>query len=279
MSARTITARVAAAAWTEPLPGVIDLGTHERTWRRDLQGLVLAAGPEAWASHDTAAHLHRFLDAERPERLDVTVFRGRHTKVGDHRLRTTASLGADEVTEAHGIPCTIPARTVLDLAVGTDLRTLERYVADLARRDAGFVETLVELTDRHRRLPGRRRLLDVVARLPGDVGRLGSPVEVLIVQELIRLGAPPFVLQYQVRDLGGAPVHRADVAWPDRFVLLEIDGAAYHDLRDVRRKDERTRARMGALGWYVEVVRRADLHTDVLPGLVRRLRRGELGPA
>jgi hypothetical protein len=272
ISPRTIHNRLRAGTWSEPVPGVIDLGTHPRTWRGDVTDVVLGAGPHAWASHDTAAHLHRFLDAPRPSRIDVTVPRGRGTRIGEHRLRTTRSLGIDEVTEVHGIPCTTGARTLLDLAVGTAPATVERYLLDLARRDRAALETLVELTDRHRNLPGRRRLLEVVARLPGDVARLGSPLEVVGVQRLVALGAPPFVLQFQVRDLDGSPIKRTDVAWPDAWTVLELDGAGYHDLVASRVEDEQARAKMRALGWHVEVARRADLDTPEFAGFVRRLR-------
>jgi hypothetical protein len=273
VSSRTIANRLRAGAWTEPWPGVIDLGTHRATWRGQVQALTLAAGPSAWASHDTAAHLHRFLDAPRPERIDVVVPRGRHARVSAHRLHTVRTLGSDETTEVHGIPCTTVARTLVDLAVGTEPGVLEGYLADQARRRPAVLRDLVELTDRHRRLPGRRRLLEVMGRLPGDVGRVGSPVEVFAIQRLRELGAPPFVLQHPVRDRDLAVVKRVDVAWPDRMTVLEIDGAAYHDLVAARTHDEEVRARMRGLGWDVEVARRADLATPAFAAFVRRLGR------
>jgi hypothetical protein len=271
ISRRTVASRLRTGAWTEHLPGVIDLGTHPPTWRGQVLALALAAGPDAWASHDTAAHLLRFLDAPRPPVLDVSVARGRHARVADHRLHTTRSIGADEVTVAHGVACTGAARTLLDLAVGTQPEVLERYLADRARRDPDLVRTVVELTDRHRTLPGRRRLLEVVARLPGDAGKLGSPLEVLGVQRLVQLGSPPFELQYPVRDPDGAVVKRVDVAWPSRCTLLELDGGGYHDLLGARTEDAEVRARMRALGWHVEVVRRGDLDGPAFAGFVRRL--------
>jgi very-short-patch-repair endonuclease len=93
------------------------------------------------------------------------------------------------------------------------------------------------------------------------------------VQELVRLGAPEFVLQYTVRDGAGARIKRVDVAWPVQRTILELDGVAYHDLTAARDEDERVRARMRALGWRVVVARRADLGGGLLPGLVRDLRR------
>lgn len=273
VSESTIRRRLRAGVWAEPLPGVIDLGSHRRSWRAQVQESVLGAGEgAAWASHRTAGHLHGFLDLGRPERLDVVVLRARRRALGDHRVHTTRSLGDDEVTEVHGLPCTTPARTLLDLAMSSRPVHLERWLLDLVRTDKAVLRALARLLDRHRHVPGRRRLLDVAHRLPDGAEQIGSPLEVLGIQELIELGAPEFVLQYEVLDDGGVRVKRVDVAWPEHKVIVEFDGAAYHDLADARRHDERVRARLRALGWRVVVVRRADLGTGLLADLVRELR-------
>ncbi len=274
VSDTTITRRIADGVWTEPVPGVVDLGTHGVSWRGRLMELLLGAGPHAWASHATAAYLHRFLDVRQPSDLDVLVPRTRHRKVGGHRLRSTRAIGADEVTTRHGLACTTPARTLLDLAATQTPDDLERWLLHAVRQDRTLPDGVLTLVDRHRTVPGRRRLIEVTDRLPADVHRIESPLEVLGVQRLVALGAPPFVLQHVVRDLAGAWVKRADVAWVDHRTLLEFDGAAYHDLIATRSHDAQVRAQLRALGWYVEVVRRADLDGPILPALVARLRGG-----
>jgi predicted DNA-binding transcriptional regulator AlpA len=273
VSRSTITRRLRDGVWTEPVPGVIDLGTHAVSWRAQVVEVVLAAGDPAWASHLTAAHLHRFLDVPRPETVDVLVPRARHHKVGEHELHATRAIGLDEITERHGIACTTRARTLLDLASTSRPGDLERWLAQATRKDATLPRDVVELCDRHRHVPGRRRLLDAVGRLPDGAAELGSPLEVLGVQELLALGAPPFEVQYTVRDADRNRVKRVDVAWPERRTVLEFDGVAYHDLTDARAADELVRARMRALGWTVEVVRRADLGGAALPRIVRQLGR------
>jgi hypothetical protein len=269
----TVAARLRRGCWTAPHPTVVDLGTHERSWRKDVHAAVLAAGPHAWACHDTAAHLHGFLDAPRPPSIDVVVPRGRHARAGELRLRTTRALGRDEVTEVHGIPCTSVARTLLDLGVGTDLDVLERYLGDQVRRHHELLTTLLDLVDRHRSLPGRARLVRVIERLPSGATALGSPLEVLGVQRLRQHAAPPFVVQYAVRTPDGRRVKRVDVAWPELRIVLEFDGAGYHDLAGQRDADEAARAEMRDLGWHVEVVRRADLDGDRFAAFVDRVRR------
>src|SRR5690606_17138592 len=123
---------------------------------------VLAAGADAWASHRTAAHLHGFLDVAKPDRIDVLVPRGRSSVLGSLPLHTAHSIGDDETTTVHRIPVTGVARTLLDLSATTSPDVLERYLANLARRSPSVVSEVVRLTDRYRRVPGRRRLVEVV---------------------------------------------------------------------------------------------------------------------
>lgn len=272
VSPSTITRRLRSGRWTEQLPPVIDLRTHPPSWRRSLQQLVLAAGPEAWVSHCTAAYLHGFLDVPRPDHLDVLVLRGRHDNLRGLRLHTTVSLGADELTVVEGLPCTSRARTLVDLAAGACPSDLERVALDLGRRDVGALTRAVDLLDRRRGVPGRRRLLDVLAGLPGDVGVIGSPLEVRGVQALAAFDLPAPRLQYRVRDLDGAVIKRVDAAWPDARVAVEFDGGAYHDLVHQKAEDARARGRMRALGWEVIVLRSRDLDGPALEEAVRRIR-------
>lgn len=273
VSAATITRRLKDGRWSEPLPTVIDLGTHEASWRKEVQLQLLAAGAPAWASHASAAHLHRFLDVPRPERPDILVPRGRATEVADLRFHTTVAIADDEVTVVDGIPCTVRARTLLDIAAYCTVHEIERFAADVARRDRAAIRQVGELLDRYRHAPARRRVIEAISRLPADAALLGSPLEVLTIAELRRLGAPDPVLQYRVRDRGGAVTKRVDAAWPDAMTLVEVDGRAYHDQSAARLADEAVRATMRSLGWTVEVLRRADLEGDRLGELAARLRR------
>lgn len=272
ISSSTIMRRLASGAWTMPLPNVIDLGTHRATWHAHLHSLLLATGPDSCLSHLTAAYLHGFLDVARPPRPDVLVRRGAATTAGRLQLHTTERIEPDEVTVVRNLRVTTPGRTLLDLASRTTVDRLEQHALQLARTDRRAIVQLGALFDRYRRTPGRRRLAEAVSRLPADAARLGSPLEVLAVQELRRHEAPRPVLQYQVCDHAGAPVKRTDAAWPDLFELLEVDGAAYHDTSTARREDAECRDRLRDLGWRVNVLRREDLNGPRVRELAQRLR-------
>ncbi|MBS3940596.1 MAG: hypothetical protein KG028_06510 [Actinobacteria bacterium] len=277
ISYRTVGRRLAAGVWQEPYPDVIDLGTHARTWRGQLQRLLLAAGPDAAVSHRTAAHLQGFLDVDRPRRLDVVVPRRRHAAVSNVRLHTARRLDPDEITTVHGLRVTTSARTVYDLAPAHDLETLERWLADLARRDRAALQFVGTLLDRHPHRPGRRALVTAVQRLPADAAALGSPLEVLGVMRFVDLGATGFVLQHTVRDLAGVIVCRPDMAFLDVKTFVDFDGASWHDTAARRAKDEAKRDTARALDWHVEVLRRRDLDGSRPREIIERvetLRRG-----
>lgn len=272
VSTSTITRRLAAGQWSEPVPGVVDLGTHAPSPLGGLQGLLLATGPSSWVSHVSAAHLHGFLDVSPPRSPDILVIRGGRTRAGTAVLHTTRGLEPDEETMRHGLRCTTPARTLFDIAPGTTTDLLERYAADLARRDSTVLEQLGVLLRRYPGANGRRRLLTALSRLPEGVAELASPLEVLGVAAMLRAGAPAPTLQYRVRDGGGAVVKRVDAAWPQARTLVEFDGAAYHDTSASRIHDEEVRARIRALGWTIEVLRHQDLDGPKPAAIAARLR-------
>ncbi|MFA9429741.1 type IV toxin-antitoxin system AbiEi family antitoxin domain-containing protein [Egicoccus sp. AB-alg2] len=272
VSPSTIARRLSKGRWTEKIPGVIDLGTHEHTWRRHLQQLLLAAGPESWVSHLSAAHLHAFLDIEEPPTHDVVVRRGRHPRVGTSTLHTTTALDEDETTVVGGLRCTTKARTLLDVAPQFGLESLERLAADLARKDRQAFRQLGTVLARSAGSRGRRRLLTALSRLPDDVAKLGSPLEVIGVPVLMRNGAPQPKLQYRVRDAGGSVIKRVDAAWPRLWTIVEFDGGAWHDTTAARAHDEAARDRMRALGWTVEVLRFQDLDGPRPAQIAARLR-------
>jgi very-short-patch-repair endonuclease len=64
--------------------------------------------------------------------------------------------------------------------------------------------------------------------------------------------------QFEVRDGGGNFLARADLAWPDRRVLVEFDGDV-HRQRDVFVKDARRQNRLVAAGWTVLRFTSADI--------------------
>jgi hypothetical protein len=85
------------------------------TWHRKLSVGLLALGPEAWVSHESAATL---LDLDRSlfEPLHFTVPRNVRTAIGFGTVYTTSHIGHLDVITVKGFRCSSATRTVLDLA-------------------------------------------------------------------------------------------------------------------------------------------------------------------
>jgi hypothetical protein len=272
IAGRTVTRRVRAGVWREPAPGVIDLGTHPASWQQAARRLLLAAGDGAVLSHRTAAHLHGMVDCRRPGRIDVLVARGRHDEAAGARLHTTVRLHADERSLVDGLPVTGEARTLVDLAGLLDDAHLELVARDLARRRPALSAEVLVLADRRRGAPGLARLRRVLDALPLGIELAESPLEAEALALLARVGVPAPAVQHEVTDDQGRFVHRADLAWPSRRVLLAVDGRAWHDTPARRERDAAQRARLTELGWTVVVAHAEDLRGHRADALVARLR-------
>jgi hypothetical protein len=264
----TVRRRIERGIWHEPLPGVIDLGTHPPSWRQRLLRVLLAAGPSAAVSHHGAAHLHGLLDISEPECLDVVVPRGRRARVGDVRLRTTAVLGAEDMVELGPFRVTSVARTLCDLAASVPAPRLDPMLWDAARRIPDLAQRMAAVRQRHPRAAGGAAVDRLLAEMHPELGRAESPLEVHGLLALRRAGAPPPEVQVVIRDPSGRFVARVDAAWPRARVAVEFDGAGYHDGRFARDRDAARLARLRELGWHVVVLRADDLRR---PARCRRL--------
>lgn len=87
-------------------------------------------------------------------------------------------------------------------------------------------------------------------------------------------GIPAPELQYEILDGLGAFIARADLAWPERKVLVEFDGDVHRE-RDVFVRDLRRQNRLVAAGWTVLRFTSADVlgrPDEVLAEIRRALR-------
>jgi hypothetical protein len=189
---------------------------------------IRAAAPDlaesSVASHASAAVLHGLplwgLPLNRVHVTKSRTYGGRRTP----RLHVhVARLDPDEVVLADGVRVTTAARTVVDLA-----RCLP-FEAAVVLGDAALasgITTPEELTDmvrRSARRPGAGRARRAVSFLDGrseSVGESRSRVH------LARVGLPPPLPQWEVRDADGVTVGRGDFGWPERKVIGEFDGRA-----------------------------------------------------
>ena len=101
------------------------------------------------------------------------------------------------------------------------------------------------LTARRGPSPNRRR---VVAELLDPWA--GSVLESLLRVLLLTSGLPAPRPQYLVVD-GLEVVGRVDFAWPERRLIVEADGFAFHSDREAYRRDRARMNELERLGWRV----------------------------
>ncbi|MGH9042271.1 MAG: hypothetical protein ACRDZ3_18790 [Acidimicrobiia bacterium] len=217
---------------------------------------VLAGPPGTVASHLTVAALLDMVPA--PEIPHVTVppaANGRYAGAVVHRSR----LEPVDTCRISGIPCTAPARMLVDCAAMVSHEVLCELVDQTLFRfaDARWVR---EAMRRASRAPGRKgeRSLDDALSVWTPGPKPGSPAEMRLVRHLRRLGFPAPERQWKARDPKGRVVAKIDVAWPLWKVGLEYDGEAFHGPRRWTADDDRQDL-LEVLGWQIGRVTKHDL--------------------
>jgi hypothetical protein len=225
---------------------------------------LLAGGPRAVLSHRTAAVTWRILD-ERSDLVDVTVVGRRGRQRAGIRLHSTVGLQRREVRISNGMPVTAPARTLLDLGTVLTGRGLVRAVDEA----------------RALRLVGDADLRSLLARFPRRRGTcaLRALLEAEREPELTRSEAEERMLG--LIDRGGLPRplvnarvagHEVDLYWPDRGLVVEVDGYAFHSRPGDFERDHRREQDLSAVGIRISRVTYRQISGEPAEVLVRLTR-------
>ncbi|MBJ7518177.1 MAG: DUF559 domain-containing protein [Solirubrobacteraceae bacterium] len=198
---------------------------------------------------------------------------------GRHHLATTSRRKAQPgllvsrarrplpVRRVRGIPAVEPVRALLDVALTTSGRPLERLVGDTIH--AGVIRE-PEFEAAAAQYPGHHGLGNLLAVTVEDAKRRRTvlPLAEEMLLALDTLPIPPPVCEYKLTGFSGRP-YRADFAWPDRSVILEADGRSTHERReamdaDRMRDDDLTAAGIRTLRFTWRQLRRERVMFDRL---------------
>jgi len=224
--------------------GIYRVGPVPVPFGREMAA-VLACGAAAVLSHRSAAVLWGLLP-ERPDDtwVHVSVRRGCRAPGAPTRVHRVFTLYADETTECEGIPVTVPARTVLDLARVCRNREVEQALAQGERSgqlDPARVAAILARHPRHAGVPLLRALLAGDGR--PALTRSEAESRFLELVRKARLPAPEV----------NAPVgsFEVDFVWRDARLVVEVDGFAFHTARRAFERDRRRDAELAAAGYRV----------------------------
>ncbi len=273
-SSSAIDDRVRRGEWTRIGRTVLALAGAPVTFRQAAMAAVLSIDG-AVASHETAATLQgfRYL-GEHPIAISVPPESWHQLhRVTVHRYQ---DLAPQWVTEAHGIPVTVPTRTMIDLAAVIRGPRLER-ILDAALDHHGveigeLQRTFNRLARRGRRGIGpMRRLLE--ARGDGFAAT-GSELERRFLRFVRDRGYPEPAKQLPTF-WADRLIGLADFAYPSHMVLIELDGRLGHSqLLDTELDRVRDQRAMAA-GWRVIRITWRQLHdrpdqvAEILDALLR----------
>ena len=225
------------------------VGTVDSSEQRIIAG-VLAAGPNALASHRSAAHLHGIPSTEPPP-VDViapALRRGRSAIGVDgvvvHRPRDLQRLRPHRID---GVPCTNLLRTLIDLgAVAPD--AVHGAVGHALTNGLATLDAIESTLHQHARqgrhgVTALRRAIDDWSL---DAKPADSVLEPAFHQLVGRYGLPPVEFHPVV---GGREVDFRVIGTP---IVIECDGWRYHGRnREQFERDRATDAEFAAHGWIV----------------------------
>lgn len=243
------------AGWRQLLRGVWVAADATDSRELRLAAARLLLPPRAVLCGPTAAWIYG-ADVCTRDHCDIYVScpKGARIRSRAGMVVSQESLAPADIWSFGPTSITSPVRTTFDclrLCRGAD-----RLVVADAMTHLGHVD----LAELRRYFAGQRRLrnLRIAESLLDYVEPLTeSPMESRTRWALLSAGLPRPVAQFELRDSRGEFVARLDLAYPERRVAVEYDGA-WHWKR--RREDDRRRDAVRALGWTVLVYSAADIY-------------------
>jgi very-short-patch-repair endonuclease/predicted transcriptional regulator of viral defense system len=218
---------------------------------------VLAAGEGAVLARRSAAALWGVRPCGRSQH-EVIVPPGRRGRPTVTVYRTP--LHSDEVTRVHGIPVTTVARTLLDLAaLGLPRRHIERAcdrAEELRIFDLRAVQAVLARAGARAGTPLLRQVLETY--------EIGAPtnteLEAIFYGAVVAAGLPR--PQRRMR-MDFYPYQEVDFLWPERRLVVEVDGFAVHGTRQAFERDRRRDRRLVLHGYRVVGFTWHDVTADI----------------
>jgi very-short-patch-repair endonuclease len=251
-SDRAIERAVEAGRLHRVFRGVYAVGRPAISERGRLKATTLACGDGAVISHRSAAALLGLLD-KGPAVIDVIAPPSRGRKLDGIRFHRVRPPRREETGTVDGIPCTSPARTLVDLAGTVSDRTLRSCFERTAQRRMLDIPAIEASTDPNRRGVRSLRALVEAWRQAAPVakrGRLKSPLEAKVLPLIVQRGLLAPLLNAPVEIANGRI--EVDFLWPQQRFVVEADSRDFHGTavafeRDRWRDRELLRAGYSAL--------------------------------
>ena len=225
--------------------GVYAVGHRSLSIAGRLRAALKAVGPGAVVSHRAAAVLWGYVDVGSAFVPELTIGDDRHSRRPGIRIHRTNGLAGVAVRRRKNFPVTSPLQTILDCAAvmsATELRSV------LRRTFGARHITTAELTRAVIAANGRRGVR-TLRRILAEGAGTRSELEDVVLHLIISSGfAHPDVNVPLTLD--GRRVI-PDFRWPSARLIVEADGAAWHDNPMARAEDRKRQRLLEAHGEHV----------------------------
>jgi hypothetical protein len=255
---REISMRIESGLWDRMHSGVYRIAGGVGSPLQATLAACLAGGRDAVASHQSAAFLWGIGDP--PARPAITVPRTAKPRLRGCDVHRSRDLDPGRIRQRHGIPCTDPLRTLVDLG-----QVLEPAALDAAV-DRGLASRLVTVAGLEAEIgrlarPGRPG----VGRLRSALGRrgmIGGPAP-----SVLESRGASFLQRHQIPVLGAEVRQGPEGEFRVDFLLVpgvifELDGYVWHFSPEHKQRDEARRRALQLEGNLVLVATWHDVTVD-----------------
>jgi hypothetical protein len=235
----------------------------------EVRAALAAAGREAVASHGSAAWLQGLVDKPPPEAHITVPGARRHLRgVVVHRSAGYRTL------PYRGLPCTAPARTLVDLAAVLSPSELADAVdRALSLRLVRFRDLTAETGDPN----GRRRGTDALRRCLDERGYTKVPAPSVLESKMARLFTRYRLPAARPELIAGAlGEYRIDYAYPVGRIMVELYGYTHHHSPEQMAGDLARQRKLTLQGWTVLIFTWHDVMGDPA-GVARQIRQALAG--
>jgi very-short-patch-repair endonuclease len=252
LSRHAINHRMREWGWRVVHPGVYALTSAPLTRRQRWIAATLTT-PDSVLSHGSAAAC---FGIRRPEGTVEVVTRpgsGGRRRLGGVLVLRSKTLEGDTTTN-DGIKITTAARTLIDLAPYLSARETSRALREALRLETTTTQQLFSTLEKHRTRRGTRLLRELATRystLPYERTRSNAESRALEVLHDAGIQKP----RVNTKIAG----EEADLAWPKARLIIEIDGAQYHQFPD---EDQRKQRKWERAGYVVRRISSQAVYDD-----------------
>ncbi len=193
-----------------------------------LRAAVLACGEGAVVSHGTAAALWGIRDFW-PRLIDLIVPGQTGRKIDDVRAHRCRYPTPEEIMSRAGVPCTTPARTLVDVAGIYRRPLLQQAVEQTVVRkllDFPALDLAMDMARGRCGVATLRAIADKWRMPDGNAPDVRSMFEARILPALLAIGFDPPICNRTLRI--GEHRLRPDFYWEKQRLIVETDGEATH---------------------------------------------------